>query len=86
MEPDIDFLDIHMPVMTGDIAMQRIRTCGKPYADVPIIVVTAGAMKGMEERYLELGADGYVPKPVEIPLLASTIMGIFERINAQRAA
>ena len=43
-------------------------------------------MKGMEERYLELGADGYVPKPIEIPLLTSTIVSIFEQKNSQRAA
>ena len=43
-------------------------------------------MKGMEERYLDLGADGYVPKPVDIPLLVSTITRIFDHKNAQQAA
>jgi CheY-like chemotaxis protein len=83
---DLVLMDIHMPVMNGDIAIQRIRTCGKPYADVPIVVVTASVMKGMGEWYMELGADGYVPKPVEIPLLVSTIARIFNCKNAREAA
>ena len=83
---DLVLMDIHMPVMNGDVAIQRIRTSGRPYAEIPIIVVTASAMKGMEERYLELGADGYVPKPIEIPLLTSTIKRIFERKSTLQAA
>jgi signal transduction histidine kinase/cytochrome b561/CheY-like chemotaxis protein len=82
---DLILMDIHMPVMNGDIAIQRIRTCGKPYSDVPIIVVTASAMKGMDERYLELGANGYVWKPVEIPVLTAAIDKIFEPKPAQAA-
>ena len=82
---DLVLMDIHMPVMNGDIAIQRIRTCGKPYSDIPIIVVTASAMKGMNERYLELGANGYVWKPVEIPVLTAAIDRIFPPKPAQAA-
>jgi len=82
---DLILMDIHMPVMNGDIAIQRIRTCGRPYSDIPIIVVTASAMKGMDERYLELGANGYVWKPVEIPVLTAAIDKIFEPKPAQAA-
>jgi signal transduction histidine kinase/cytochrome b561/CheY-like chemotaxis protein len=83
---DLVLMDIHMPVMNGDIAIQRIRTCGKAYADVPIIVVTASAMKGMDERYLELGADGYVWKPIEIPVLTAAIRKVSDRKAARAAA
>jgi signal transduction histidine kinase/cytochrome b561/ActR/RegA family two-component response regulator len=82
---DLVLMDIHMPVMNGDIAIQRIRTCGKPYSDIPIIVVTASAMKGMDQRYMELGANGYVWKPVEIPVLTAAIDKIFDRKPAQAA-
>jgi PAS domain S-box-containing protein len=83
---DLVLMDIHMPVMNGDVAIQRIRTSGRPYAEIPIIVVTASAMKGMEDHYKDLGADGYVPKPIEIALLMSTIKGIFERKSTLQAA
>jgi PAS domain S-box-containing protein len=76
---DLVLMDIHMPEMNGDTAIQNIRTCGKPYAHVPIIVVTASAMKGMEERYIDLGADGYVPKPIDLPLLSETVRKIFNK-------
>ena len=82
---DLVLMDVHMPEMNGDIAIQRIRTCGKSYSDIPIIVMTASAMKGMEERYLDIGATGYVPKPIEIPLLTATVRSIFDK-NAGRAA
>jgi len=83
---DLVLMDIHMPEMNGDIAIQRIRTCGKSYADIPIIVVTAESMKGMEERYLEFGANGYVPKPVDIALLSATIKSIFDKKSDRAAA
>jgi CheY-like chemotaxis protein len=75
---DLVLMDIHMPEMNGDTAIQTIRASAKPYARVPIIVVTASAMKGMEERYIELGADGYVPKPIELALLSKTVRRIFD--------
>lgn len=70
---DIVLMDIHMPEMNGDVAIQRIRASGKAYASIPVIVVTASAMKGMEEKYLALGANAYVPKPVDLEILAKQI-------------
>jgi PAS domain S-box-containing protein len=85
-EYDLVLMDIQMPEMNGDIAMQRVRTSGKPYSDIPIIVVTADAMKGMEQRYLEMGADAYVAKPIDIAVLMQTITRVIEDKAAQRAA
>ncbi|KFY40664.1 hypothetical protein V495_05311 [Pseudogymnoascus sp. VKM F-4514 (FW-929)] len=54
-------MDINMPVMDGITATEMIRGMG---LDVPIIAVTANALKGDEELYLASGMNDYVAKPV----------------------
>jgi signal transduction histidine kinase/CheY-like chemotaxis protein len=61
---DIVFMDIQMPVMDGLEAAAEIRRLPNG-ATTPIIVVTANAMKGERERFLAMGFDGYVAKPIK---------------------
>lgn len=61
-EPDIIIMDINMPSMNGYDATQQIKTI-KP--NLPIIMLTANAMIGEKEKCLNLGADGYLSKPVK---------------------
>ncbi|WP_417492571.1 PAS domain-containing protein [Maricaulis sp.] len=63
---DAILMDIQMPVMSGDEAIQKIRGSGKPYSGIPIYAVTADATKGAREHYLDLGATGYLSKPLDI--------------------
>jgi signal transduction histidine kinase/ActR/RegA family two-component response regulator len=68
---DIVLLDMHMPVMDGPTAIARIRASGKPWAAIPVIALTADAMSGDRERYLAMGMNGYISKPLaERDLLA----------------
>jgi signal transduction histidine kinase/ActR/RegA family two-component response regulator len=62
---DIVLLDVHMPVMDGGECARRIRASGAPWAKVPVIALTADAMSGDRERYLAMGMDDYVAKPVD---------------------
>jgi signal transduction histidine kinase/ActR/RegA family two-component response regulator len=62
---DVVLMDIHMPVMDGIEAVKRIKACGAPWADIPIIALTANAMQGDKERYLALGMSFYVAKPID---------------------
>jgi CheY-like chemotaxis protein len=58
-------MDMMMPEMDGYETIGRIRN-NKPTADIPIIAVTAKAMKGDRDKCLEAGASEYVSKPVNM--------------------
>ena len=61
---DVVLLDMHMPVMDGPTTIAKIRASGEPWAGVPVIALTADAMSGDRERYLAMGMDGYLSKPL----------------------
>ncbi len=65
---DLILMDIHMPNMNGLEATRRIRhaTTEAFDPDIPIIALTAYAMKGDKERFVSAGMDHYVPKPVDM--------------------
>src|SRR5262249_50078823 len=71
---DLILMDIQMPVMGGLEATARIREEEqKSGVHVPIVAMTAHAIKGDEEKYLSSGMDGYVSKPVNVERLRSEI-------------
>jgi PAS domain S-box-containing protein len=70
---DLVLMDIQMPEMDGVEATRLIRSGKYGRADIPIIALTAYAMKGDREKFLENGMDGYVTKPVDFGELARVI-------------
>ncbi len=61
---DVALLDIQMPTMGGEDAARMIRSKEHPERRLPLIALTAHAMRGDRERFLAAGMDGYVAKPV----------------------
>jgi len=74
--PDIDIvlMDVMMPEMDGLDTTRAIRRISR-YRDLPIIAVTAKAMKGDRERCIEAGAWDYLSKPVDPDELLSMMRG-----------
>ncbi len=69
---DLVLMDIMMPEMDGFTAMQEIRKDAR-FAKLPIIAVTAKAMKDDQDRCLSAGANDYLAKPIDLDRLFSLI-------------
>ena len=65
-DPEIVFMDVNMPEMDGYTATQKIRRLPQPYSNVPIIALTADAMKEDKERCLKAGMNHFVSKPFRL--------------------
>ncbi len=64
--PGLILMDINMPIMDGYIATQKIRQLSLPTGQVPIIALTADAMKEDKDRCLEAGMNDYISKPFQL--------------------
>ena len=73
---DLLLLDVQMPEMDGLEAAAAIRRAEKGGTHLPILAMTAHAMKGDRERCLAAGMDGYVPKPVRAEELDRAIRAV----------
>ena len=76
---DLILMDMMMPEMDGEECLARIRAKENGSASrIPIIALTAHAMKGDRERILAMGVDGYLPKPVRAQQLFETMEGLLQ--------
>jgi len=61
---DLVFMDHIMPIMNGVETVKKIRSLGKEFEKLPIIALTANAIAGVKEMFLENGFNGFIPKPI----------------------
>jgi signal transduction histidine kinase/CheY-like chemotaxis protein len=78
-EVDIVLLDSHMPGMDGPETLKHIRQSGMPWSIVPVIAVTADAMADDRAKYLAMGMDDYIAKPI----LERDLMTALSRIKSK---
>ena len=78
---DVVLMDVQMPVLHGVEAAQAIRRgeVGEARRETPIIAMTAYAMAGDKEAFLDAGMDGYIAKPVDMDTLACVVAAALQR-------
>lgn len=75
-KPDMLLLDVMMPVMDGWAVCREIRA----ESDVPIIMLTAKGETADRVSGLEMGADDYIVKPLEMPEVIARVRAVFRRM------
>ena len=70
--PDLILMDIQLPEVSGLVVTKWLKD-DEQLAHIPVIAVTAFAMKGDEERILQGGGEGYISKPISVAHFLETI-------------
>lgn len=71
-KPDLVLMDMRMPGMNGMEAMLALRE-HEETREIPVVALTASAMKGDRERLLREGFDGYLEKPIDLTIFADVV-------------
>ena len=70
--PALVLMDVQLPGIDGLEALRRLRQ-DELTASIPVLAVTAQAMSGDRERFLEAGFDGYLSKPIDVAELIQVV-------------
>ncbi len=73
--PDLIIMDIQIPKLDGLEVTRRLRQMLQ-FSRVPIVAITAHAMKGDRKKFLDAGCDAYLPKPINTRELPRIIAGM----------
>ncbi len=72
--PDLILMDIQLPEVSG-LDVTRMLKTDSEVRHIPVVAVTALAMKGDEEKILDVGCDGYIAKPIAVADFMRAIAG-----------
>ncbi len=64
-KPDLILLDLSIPKIDGFEVCRRLKS-QEDFKSIPVVALTAHAMKGDREKTLEVGFEGYIPKPINV--------------------
>jgi two-component system cell cycle response regulator DivK len=81
--PDLILMDIQLPEISGLEVTRRIKA-EREISSIPIIAVTAFAMKNDEEKILQAGCEAYISKPISIADFLSTIRSFIGEIETDK--
>jgi two-component system cell cycle response regulator DivK len=70
IKPDLILMDINLPEIDGDTLTSKLKSI--PYfREIPVVAITANALKGDREKSMLAGFDGYIEKPIDVDLSGS---------------
>jgi two-component system cell cycle response regulator DivK len=72
LDPALVLMDVQLPGIDGIEALAQLRGDERTSA-IPVVALTAQAMRGDSEHFLDIGFDGYLSKPVDIDELIATV-------------
>ncbi len=70
--PDLILMDIHLPGMDGLSVVREMKSDQRTNR-IPILALTAHAMRGDKDRFLEAGCDGYISKPIDVKTFLTSL-------------
>ena len=70
--PDLILMDIQLPEISG-LEVTKLLKADSELKSIPVIAVTAFAMKGDEEKIRDGGCEGYLAKPISVPIFLETV-------------
>ena len=69
---DLILMDIHLPGVDGLSVVQELKKDPRT-SSIPILALTAHAMRGDKDRFLQAGCDGYISKPIDVKTFLASI-------------
>ena len=69
---DLILMDIHLPGVDGLSVVRKLKS-DEPTRKIPILALTAHAMRGDKDRFLQAGCDGYISKPIDVKTFLDSI-------------
>jgi two-component system cell cycle response regulator DivK len=82
-KPDLILMDIQLPGMDG-LQATRLLKADPETESIPIVALTAFAMKGDEERILAAGCDGYIAKPFDYKQFLARVTSMLSRVEMEK--
>ncbi len=83
--PDLILMDVQLPDVSGLEVVAWLKS-DQALKEIPVIAVTAFAMKGDQEKFLENGCDEYVSKPISVPAFLETVKRCLDGGAGQESA
>jgi CheY-like chemotaxis protein len=77
---DLILMDIHLPGIDGLSVVREMKSDDRTKA-VPILALTAHAMRGDRDRFLEAGCDGYISKPIDVKTFLTSIRQYLKAVD-----
>lgn len=76
--PSLILMDVNLPGIDGRAAVKALKA-NASLRDIPVVALTAFAMKGDREALLAEGFDGYIAKPIDVKEIARLVQGYLDR-------